>query len=122
MLGGGGGGAQFSCTSDLHDSTQCPEHEIIFMKVSFLGNFPLTKKISVANMIVFLLKSFSVYHSPMFDAWESPKRPVEVSRDVTPHLMAYQTAVETRTISAGMRTHTGQHSRLPRMHALFLLD
>ena len=41
----------------------------------------LSPKISVANMIELLLKSFLVYHSPMFEAWKVPKRPVEVSRD-----------------------------------------
>ena len=56
----------------------------------------------------------------MFEAWKVPKRPVEVSCDVTQHLVAYQTAVETRTKfnSSGMRTHTRQHSRLPCMHTL----
>ena len=67
-------------------------------------------------------KFFLVYHSPMLEAWKVPKRPVEVSCDVTQHLVAYRTAVGTRTNSSGMRTHAGQHSRLPRMHALFLLD
>ena len=76
------------------------------------------QKLSVANMIKLLLKSFLVYHSPMFEAWKVPKRPVEVSSDVTQHLLAYQTAVGNRTNSSGMRTHTGQHSRLPCMHAL----
>ena len=47
------------------------------------------QKISVANMIELLLKSFLVYHSPMFEAWKVPKRPVEVSCDVTQHFMAY---------------------------------
>ena len=69
-------------------------------------------------MIEFLPKSFSVYHSPMFEAWKVPKRPIEVSCDVTQHLLAYRTAVENWTNSSGMRTHTGQHSRLPCMHAL----
>ena len=76
------------------------------------------QKLSVANMIEFLPKSFSVYHSPMFEAWKVPKRPIEVSCDVTQHLLAYRTAVENWTNSSGMRTHTGQHSRLPCMHAL----
>ena len=80
------------------------------------------QKLSVANMIELLLKSFFVYHSPMFEAWKVPKRPVEVSCDVTQHLVAYRTAVGTQTNSSGMRTHTGQHSRLPCMHALLLLD
>ena len=77
------------------------------------------QKLSVANMIELLLKSFLVYHSPTFEAWKVPKRPVEVSCDVTQHLVAYRTAVGTWTNSSGMRTHTGQHSPLPRMHALF---
>ena len=49
---------------------------------------------------------------------EDSQRPVEVSCDVSQHLVAYRTAVETRTNSSGMRTHTGQHSRLPCMHIL----
>ena len=69
-------------------------------------------------MIELLLKSFLVYHSPMFEAWKVPKRLVEVSCDVTQHLLAYRTAVRNRTNSSGMRTRTGQHSRLPCMHAL----
>ena len=80
------------------------------------------QKLSVANMIELLLKSFLVYHSPMFEAWKVPKRLVEVSCDVTQHLVAYRTAVGTRTNSSGMRTHTGQHSQLSCMHTLFLLD
>ena len=80
------------------------------------GNFH--QKISVANMIELLLKSFLVYHSPIFEAWKVPKKPVEVSCDVTLHLVTYQTAVETWTIGFGMYTHTGQHSRLPCMHTL----
>ena len=79
------------------------------------------QKLSVANMIELLLKSFLVHHSPMFEAWKVPKRPVEVSCDVTQHLVAYRTAVGTRTNSSGMRTHTGQHSRLPRMHTHYCL-
>ena len=75
------------------------------------------QKRSVANMIELPLKSFLVYHSPMFEAWKVPKRPVEVSCDVTQHLVEYWTAVGTRTNSSGMRTHTGQYSRLPCMHA-----
>ena len=63
-----------------------------------------------------ILKSFLVYHSPLFEAWKVPKRPVEVSCDVTQHLVAHRTAVETRTNSTGMRTHTGQYSRLLCMH------
>ena len=84
-------------------------------KVVLKGNSH--QKISVANIIELLLKSFLVYHSPMFKAQKVPKRPVEVSCDVTQHLVAYRTAVETRTNSSGMRTHTGQHSRLACIHA-----
>ena len=73
-------------------------------------------------MIELPVKSFLVYHSPMFEAWKVPERPVEVSCDVTQHLAAYRTAVGTRTNSSGMCTHTGQHSRLPSMHTLLLLD
>ena len=62
--------------------------------------------------------SFLMYHSPMLEAWKVPKRPVEVSRDVTQHLVAYRTAVDTRTNSSGMRTHTRQQSRLACMHTL----
>ena len=80
------------------------------------------QKLRVADMIELLLKSFLVYHSPMFEAWKVPKRPVEVLCDVMQHLVAHRTAVGTQTNSSGMRTHTRQHSRLPCMHALFLLD
>ena len=76
------------------------------------------QKLSVASMIELLLKSFLVYHLPMFEAWKVPKRPVEVSCDITQHLVEYWTAVGTRTNSSRMRTHTGQYSRLPCMHAL----
>ena len=34
------------------------------------------QNLSVANMIEILLKSFLVYHLPMFEAWKVPKRPV----------------------------------------------
>ena len=90
--------------------------ETLFFKISLKVNSH--HKISVANMIKLLLKSFLVYHSPMFETWKVLKRPVEVSCDVTQHLVAYWTAVGTRTHSSGMRTHTGQYSRLPCMHAL----
>ena len=63
-----------------------------------------------------------MYHSPMFEAWKIPKRPVEVSCHVTRHLLAYRTAVGNWTNSSGMHTHTGQHSRLPCMHALNFHD
>ena len=76
------------------------------------------QKLSVANMIELLLKSFLVYPSPMFEALKAPTRPVEVSCDVAQHLLAYRTAIGNRTNRSGMRTHTGQHSRLPCMHAL----
>ena len=94
------------------------------MRQEVWANFSILKlkgnshqKLSVANMIELLLKSLLVYHSPMFEAWKVPKRPVEVSCDVTQHLVSYRTAVGTQTNSSGMRTHTRQHS-----HALFLLD
>ena len=80
------------------------------------------QKISVADMIELLLKSFLIYHSPIFDAWKVPKRPVEVSSDVTLHLVAYQTAIETWTNSSGMHTHTEQHSQLSCIHTLILHD
>ena len=80
------------------------------------------QKLSVGNMVELHLKSLLVYHSPMFEAWKVPKRPVKVSCDVTQHLVAYRTAAGTRTNSSGMRTHAGQHSRLPCMYTLFLLD
>ena len=90
-----------------------------------LWNYSLLKgnshqKLSVASMIYDRAtpEKFLVYHSPMFEAWKVPKRPVEVSCDVTQHLVAYWTAVGTRTNSSGMRTHTGQHSRLSCMHTL----
>ena len=73
-------------------------------------------------MIELLLKSILVYYSPMFEAWKVLKKPIKVSCDVTQHLVAYGTAVGTRTNSSGMRTHTGRHSRLPCMHTLFLLE
>ena len=76
------------------------------------------QKISVPIMIELLLKSFLVYHSPMFEACKVLKRPVEVSCDVAQHLLAYRTAVGNRINSSGMRTHTGQYSRLHCMHAL----
>ena len=63
-------------------------------------------------MIELLLKSLLVYHSPMFEAWKVPKRPAEVSCDVTQHLLAYRTAVGNRTNSSRMRTPTGQHSHV----------
>ena len=62
-----------------------------FTLVPNMGLEPITlrlkgkfhQKIRVANMIELLLKSFLVYHSPMLEAWKVPKRPVEVSCDVT---------------------------------------
>ena len=59
-----------------------------------------TPKLSMGNMIEQLLKSFLVYHSSMFEAWKVPKTPTEVSCDVTQHLVAYRTAVGTRTNSS----------------------
>ena len=41
------------------------------------------QKISVAHMIELLLKSFVVHRLPIFEAWKVPKRPVEVSCDIT---------------------------------------
>ena len=80
------------------------------------------QKLSVSNRIELLVKSFLVYHSPMFEAWKLPKRPVEVSCDVVQYLVTYNTALGTRTNISGMRTHTGQHLRLPCMHTPLLLD
>ena len=106
-----------------------PPKRLVFVskKILIITDDPPLKgnshqKLSVAHVIELLLKSFLVYHSPMFEAWKVPKRPVEVACDVTQHLVAYRTAVGARTNSSGMRTHTGQHSRLPCMHALILLD
>ena len=63
-----------------------------------------------------------MYYAPILKAWKFPKGPVEVLCDITPHLVAYRTAVETRTKSSGMRAHTGQHSGLPCLHTpLFAL-
>ena len=45
-----------------------------------------------------------MYNSPIFKVWKVPKRPAEVSCDVTPDLVAYQTAAEIRTHSSDMRT------------------
>ena len=65
------------------------------------------QKLSVPNMLELLLKSFLVYHSPMFEAWKVPKRPVEVSCDVTQNLVAYRTAVGTRTtLAAALHAYT----------------
>ena len=47
------------------------------------------QKISVANMIELLLKCFLVCHSPIFEAQQVPERPVEVSCDITQHLVVY---------------------------------
>ena len=76
----------------------------------------LSPILSVANMIEFLLKSFLGITRLCSKPGSFPKGPVEVSCDVTPHFMVYLTAVETRTNSSGMCTHTGQHSWLPCMH------
>ena len=81
------------------------------------GNF--CQKISMANIIEQLLKSyFGVYLSPILEAWKVLLRPVEVLCDITLHLAAYQTTVETQRHSSGMSTHAGQHSQLPGMHTL----
>ena len=45
------------------------------------GNF--YQQINVGNMIELPLKGFLVYHSPVFETWNVPKRPVEVLCDVT---------------------------------------
>ena len=69
-------------------------------------------------MVELPLKSFLVYYSLMFEAWTVPKKLVELLCDVTQHLVAYWTVVETRTSSSGIRTHAEQHSRLACMHTL----
>ena len=97
------------------------KHQTVSYMHMYLKGNPY-QKLRVANMIELLLKSILVYHLPTFEAWKVPKRPVEVSCDVTQHLVAYRTAVRTWTNSSGMCTHTGQHSRLPCTHTLFLLD
>ena len=61
---------------------------VVIVSPSFLRR-KSHRKISVANMIELLLKSFFMYHWPIFEAWKVPKRPVEVSCEVTQHLMAY---------------------------------
>ena len=74
-------------------------------------------------MIELLLKNFLVYHSSIFEARTAPKGPVEVSCDVTQHLVAYWTAVETRTNSSGMCTHISNNIHgCPACIHLFLLD
>ena len=65
---------------DLHDND--------YMKNTVILKENSHQKLSVADMIELLLKSFLVYHSPMFEAWKVPKRLVEVSGDVTQHLLA----------------------------------
>ena len=80
------------------------------MYFSLKGNS--RQKISMAYMIELLLKSYLVYHSPMFEAWEVPKGQLKC------RVMSLSTAVDTRTNSSGMHTHTGQHSRLACMHTL----
>ena len=76
------------------------------------------QKISMANVTELLVKSFLVYYSPMSETWKVPKRPVEVLCDITQHLVAYRTAVETN--SSEMRTHTGEHSQLACIHTLII--
>ena len=58
----------------------------------------------------------------MLEAWKVPKRLVEVSCDVMQHLVAYRTAVGTRTNSSGMRTHISDstHGCLACIHYLEL--
>ena len=85
-------------------------------RLKFKGNSH--PKLSVANMIELLLKSILVCHSPMLEAWKAPERLVEVLCDITQHLVAYRTAIGTRTNSSGMRSHTGRHSQLPCMPTL----
>ena len=74
------------------------------------------------NILDLLLNNFLMYHSSIFQAWEVPKRPVEVLCATMPRLAAYQTAVETQTDSSGMRTHTAQLTAALHAHAIFLLD
>ena len=71
-------------------------------------------------MIELLLKSCLVYYMLIFEAWKVAKRPLEVLCDAMQHLVAYQTVVETRTDSSGMRTHPGQHSWPPCIRALLI--
>ena len=82
------------------------------------------QKISVANMIddrATPEKFFGVSLAYV-RSLKGSQRPVEVLSDVTEHLVAYWTAIETWTNSSRMHTHTGQHSWLPCMHTLSLLD
>ena len=58
--------------------------------------------------------------SPMFEGWDVPKREIGGPYGYQ-HLVAHRTAEEIRTNSSGMRTHTGQHWRLPCMHTFNLL-
>ena len=67
----------------------CVEHSCVKRKRNFLyiyiipGNSYRYK--AVANMIGPLLKVFFlVHHSPIFEAWKVPYRPVEVLCDVVP--------------------------------------
>ena len=69
-------------------------------------------------MIELLLKRFFGVSLAYARSLDGSQRPVEVACDVTQHLVAYRTAVGTQTNSSGMRTHTGQQSRLPCMHTL----
>ena len=63
------------------------------------------QEISVANMIELLLNCFLVYHSPMFEAQKVPERPVEVSCDITQHLVAYRASVEPECVHIPDNTH-----------------
>ena len=75
------------------------------------------QKVSVTNMIELLLKSFLVCHSPMFEAWKVPKRPVKVPCDVTQNLVVYWTAVEPRANSSRMRKHYTCTTPVAALHA-----
>ena len=80
---------------------------------------PKKRACLTSNMIELILKSVLVYHSPTCEAWQATKkRSVEVSCDVMPDLVAYETTVQTRTHSRGMCRHIRQLSRLPSMHNL----
>ena len=87
---------------------------IFFIHWTSLNNNQLTIILIVTEL---LPESILVYRSPIPGSLDdSPK--AKLSCDTMPHLAAYQTAVEIETDSSGMRTHPGQHSRLPCMHTL----
>ena len=82
----------------LHNSicsiqVQCTNNMCCYIQKTYRGGRPLTKIVG----------------------GRPPPLPLSL---VMSHLVAYQTAVETRPNSHGMHTHTGQHSRLPCMHTL----